>query len=170
MKHEDEIDSLQWQSIIDNRFTTQVIYPNHPSFKKMNDNYFKVYGLAFLHFQSMNIFIDGNELLKDGYTPAHIYAIEAHEIAHFILEHDKDTPSIAQEKSADVAAIEILGFLKHNEAKNLLIKRFILLYKCEPILDDILSPKEKEMLISYLKERDSSLLGKIKKFFRKFKK
>ena len=101
--------------MIDKRFTTQVIYPNHPSFKKMYDNYFKVYGLAFLHFQTMNIFIDGQELLKDGYTSNHIYAIEAHEIAHFILEHDKDSPSIEQEKSADVAAIEILEFLKHYE-------------------------------------------------------
>ena len=166
----EEIDSLQWNSMIDKRFTTQVIYPNHPSFKKMYDNYFKVYGLAFLHFQTMNIFIDGQELLKDGYTSNHIYAIEAHEIAHFILEHDKDSPSIEQEKSADVAAIEILEFLKHYEAKDLLIRRFTVLYKCDPNKDDILSPKEKEMLIRYLKERDNSLTSKIKRFFRKFKK
>ena len=51
----EEIDSLQWNSMIDKRFTTQVIYPNHPSFKKMYDNYFKVYGLAFLHFQTLGL-------------------------------------------------------------------------------------------------------------------
>jgi len=166
----EDIDSLQWQSIIDKRFTTQVIYPNHPSFKKMYDNYFKVYGLAFLHFKAMNIFIDGQELLKDGYTPSHIYAIEAHEIAHYILQHDKDSPSIEQEKSADVAAIQILEFLKHYESKELLIRRFTLLYKCDPNKDDILSPKEKEMLISYLKQRKPSFINKIKNFLLKFKK
>jgi hypothetical protein len=166
----EDIDSLQWQSIIDKRFTTQVIYPNHPSFKKMYDNYFKVYGLAFLHFKAMNIFIDGQELLKDGYTPSHIYAIEAHEIAHYILQHDKDSPSIEQEKSADVAAIQILEFLKHYESKELLIRRFTLLYKCDPNKDDILSPKEKEMLISYLKQRNPSFINKIKNFLLKFKK
>jgi predicted SprT family Zn-dependent metalloprotease len=166
----EEIDSLQWQSLIDKRFTTQVIYPNHTSFKKMYDNYFKVYGLAFLHFKTMSIFIDGQELLKDGYTSNHIYAIEAHEIAHYILQHDKDNPSTEQEKSADVAAIEILEFLKHYEAKNLLIRRFTLLYTCDPNKDDILSPKEKELLISYLKERDNSLMAKIKRFILKFKK
>jgi hypothetical protein len=115
-------------------------------------------------------FIDGQELLKDGYTSNHIYAIEAHEIAHYILQHDKDNPSIEQEKSADVAAIEILEFLKHYEAKNLLIRRFTLLYTCDPNKDDILSPKEKELLISYLKERDNSLMAKIKRFILKFKK
>jgi hypothetical protein len=167
---DNDIDSLQWQSIIDKRFTTQVIYPNHPSFKKMYDNYFKVYGLAFLHFKAMNIFIDGQELLKDGYTPSHIYAIEAHEIAHYILQHDKDSPSVEQEKSADVAAIQILEFLKHYEAKELLIRRFTLLYKCDPNKDDILSPKEKEMLISYLKQRKPSFINKIKNFLLKFKK
>jgi hypothetical protein len=167
---DNDIDSLQWQSIIDKRFTTQVIYPNHPSFKKMYDNYFKVYGLAFLHFKAMNIFIDGQELLKDGYTPSHIYAIEAHEIAHYILQHDKDSPSIEQEKSADVAAIQILEFLKHYESKELLIRRFTLLYKCDPNKDDILSPKEKEMLISYLKQRKPSFINKIKNFLLKFKK
>jgi hypothetical protein len=167
---DNDIDALQWQSIIDKRFTTQVIYPNHPSFKKMYDNYFKVYGLAFLHFKAMNIFIDGQELLKDGYTPSHIYAIEAHEIAHYILQHDKDSPSVEQEKSADVAAIQILDFLKHYEAKNLLITRFTLLYKCDPNKDDILSPKEKEMLISYLKQRKPSFINKIKNFLLKFKK
>jgi hypothetical protein len=170
MATDNEIDSLQWHSIIDTRFTTKVIYPNHPSFKKMYDNYFKVYGLAFLHFKAMNIFIDGQELLKDGYTPNHIYAIEAHEIAHFILEHDKDSPSIEQEKSADVAAIEILDFLKHYEAKELLIRRFSLLYKCDPNKDDILSPKEKEALIRYLEERKPSFINKIKNFLLKFKK
>jgi len=170
MVTDNDIDSLQWQSIIDKRFTTQVIYPNHPSFKKMYDNYFKVYGLAFLHFKAMNIFIDGQELLKDGYTPSHIYAIEAHEIAHYILQHDKDSPSIEQEKSADVAAIQILEFLKHYEAKELLIRRFTLLYKCDPNKDDILSPKEKEMLISYLKQRKPSFINKIKNFLLKFKK
>jgi hypothetical protein len=170
MVTDNDIDSLQWQSIIDKRFTTQVIYPNHPSFKKMYDNYFKVYGLAFLHFKAMNIFIDGQELLKDGYTPSHIYAIEAHEIAHYILQHDKDSPSIEQEKSADVAAIQILEFLKHYESKELLIRRFTLLYKCDPNKDDILSPKEKEMLISYLKQRKPSFINKIKNFLLKFKK
>jgi hypothetical protein len=170
MVTDNDIDSLQWQSIIDKRFTTQVIYPNHPSFKKMYDNYFKVYGLAFLHFKAMNIFIDGQELLKDGYTPSHIYAIEAHEIAHYILQHDKDSPSIEQEKSADAAAIQILEFLKHHEAKELLIRRFSLLYKCDPNKDDILSPKEKEMLISYLKQRKPSFINKIKNFLLKFKK
>jgi hypothetical protein len=167
---DNDIDALQWQSIIDKRFTTQVIYPNHPSFKKMYDNYFKVYGLAFLHFKAMNIFIDGQELLKDGYTPSHIYAIEAHEIAHYILQHDKDSPSIEQEKSADVAAIQILEFLKHYESKELLIRRFSLLYKCDPNKDDILSPKEKEMLINYLKQRKPSFINKIKNFLLKFKK
>jgi hypothetical protein len=166
----EDIDSLQWQSIIDKRFTTQVIYPNHPSFKKMYDNYFKVYGLAFLHFKAMNIFIDGQELLKDGYTPSHIYAIEAHEIAHYILQHDKDSPSVEQEKSADVAAIQILEFLKHYEAKELLIRRFSLLYKCDPNKDDILSSKEKEALINYLKHRKPSFINKIKNFLLKFKK
>jgi hypothetical protein len=169
----EEIDSIQWQSLIDKRFTVQVIYPNHPAFKKMYDNYFKIYGLAFLFFKDMNIFIDGRELTKDGYGAAHIYAIEAHEIAHFVLEHHKtEAATIDQEKAADVAAIEILAYLPHEEAKNLLIKRFISLYKCEPNIDEHLSPEEKIMLISYLKEqdKDNSWFARLKRFILKFKK
>ena len=170
MTLDDDIDALQWNSIIDSNFKTQIIYPNNPSFKKMHDNYFKVYGVAFLHFPSMTVFIDGQEFIKDGYTTSHIYAVEAHEIAHYILKHDMSAPSKEQEMAADVAAIQILHFLDHQIAKNLLIARFTSLYTGDYSMENNLSPKEQELLKSYLKLRKYSWWENIKKFLWKFKK
>ena len=170
MAKEVESDSLTWNSIIDSKFQTFVIYPNNPHFKKFEDNYFKVFGLAFLDFQSMTIFVDGKELLKDGYTPDHIYAIEAHEIAHHMLKHDRDAPSVEQEKAADAAAIELLDLLKHQKAKDLLINRFLLLYKHDYSTDTNLSIEEKSLLKTYLKARNDSWWKKALKFIRIIKK
>ncbi len=170
MIKEDETDSLTWNSIIDNKFSTFVIYPNNPHFKKFYDNYFKVFGMAFLDFESMTIFIDGKELLKDGYTSDHIYAIEAHEIAHYILKHNRNEPSVEQEKAADAAGIAILEFLKHEEAKKLLINRFFLLYKHDHSIDINLSTEEKILLKTYLKARNDPWWKSTLKFIRFIKK
>jgi hypothetical protein len=167
---DDDVDALQWNSIVDPAFKTQIIYPNNPAFKKMYDNYFKPLGLAFLHFPTMTVFIDGQEFIKDGYTTSHIYAVEAHEIAHYILKHDMSAPSKEQEMAADVAGIQILNFLDHQVAKNLLITRFTSLYTGDYSIENNLSPKEQELLKSYLKLRKFSWWDKIKKFFRTFKK
>ena len=116
------------------------------------------------------VFIDGQEFIKDGYTTSHIYAVEAHEIAHYILKHDMSAPSKEQEMAADVAAIQILHFLDHQVAKNLLITRFTSLYTGDYSMENNLSPKEQELLKSYLKLRKYSWWENIKKFLWKFKK
>lgn len=158
----EEANLLSWNSTIDNRFSIFIIYPNHPAFKQLEGIYFKIFGVAFLDFETMTIFIDGKELSKDGYTINHLYAIEAHEIAHHILQHDRKRPTKDQEREADAAAIVILDYLNHNAAKELLITRFKGLYTDDYSIDNNLPKKEHKMLIDYLKNKKPSLLNKIK--------
>lgn len=166
----DTADILSWDSVIDDRFSVFVIYPNHQSFNHLKGIYFKLFGVGFLDFETMSIFIDGEEISKEGYTPDHLYAIEAHEIAHYILEHDKkrQRPTIKEEKDADVAAIELLDFLKYHGAKDLLINRFKALYGPDYSIDGNLSEEDKTKLKEYLNERSPSVfqkaVNKIKSF------
>jgi Zn-dependent peptidase ImmA (M78 family) len=95
-----------------------------------------------------------------------MYAIEAHEIAHYILNHDIKTPSKEQEKEADIVAIEILNYLNHQKAKDLLIRRFEGLYTSDYSLNNNLSKEDIKKVKTYLKRKKVSLLDKIKKIFR----
>jgi hypothetical protein len=162
----DDANLISWTSTIDNRFSVFIIYPNHPAFKQLKGIYFKVFGVGFLNFDTMAIFIDGEEISKEGYTVDHMYAIEAHEIAHYILNHDIKTPSKEQEKEADIVAIEILNYLNHQKAKDLLIRRFEGLYTSDYSLNNNLSKEDIKKVKTYLKRKKVSLLDKIKKIFR----
>jgi hypothetical protein len=160
---------LSWDSVIDDNFSVFVIYPNHPSFNHLNGIYFKLFGVAFLDFESMSIFIDGQEISKEGYTPDHIYAIEAHEIAHFILEHDRksEMPTTRQEKEADSVAIVILSYLNYHGAKDLLISRFQALYDADYSVESNLSEEDQIKLKEYLNKKSPNifqrLINKIKR-------
>jgi hypothetical protein len=166
----EEANLLSWNSIIDNRFSVFIIYPNHPTFKQLEGIYFKIFGVAFLDFETMTVFIDGKEFSKDGYTIDHLYAIEAHEIAHYILQHDRKRPTKDQEREADAAGIVILEYLNHHKAKDLLITRFKGLYTSDYDINNNLPSEELKKLKDYLKSKNPSLLDKlidkIKKIFR----
>jgi len=159
----EELDILSWDSVIDNDFSVFVIYPNHQSFNHLKGIYFKLFGVAFLDFESMSIFIDGQEISKEGYTPDHLYAIEAHEIAHFILQHDRkrQMPSIAEEKEADVAAIVILNFLNYHNAKDLLITRFQALYGADYSIESNLSVEDQTKLKAYLNKKSPNIFQRL---------
>lgn len=164
----EEANLLSWASRIDNNFSVFVIYPNHPSFKHLEGIYFKIFGVGFLDFSTMTIFIDGKEISKDGYTTDHLYAIEAHEIAHFILKHDMKRPTKEQERDADIVAIKLLELLNHNKAKDLLITRFNELYGADYSLESNLSNEDIKLVNDYLTQKNpsflSNALSKIKKY------
>ena len=145
-----DYDSLFWKSSLDERFSVFTIYPEHTLYKKFESTYFKYLGVAFLEYSTMTIFIDGKEISKDGYTSGHIFAIEAHEIAHYILKHNMSDYNKDYEKSADIAAIKILEKFGHTESATLLINRFNSLYNEPNNIDDVLTKNEKKYLNEYL--------------------
>jgi hypothetical protein len=81
---------------------------------------FKQYGVAFSVLDAKSIIIDF-EQIKD-LTDDHVYAIEAHELAHYIANHfGRDDKK--DEIEADRIAIDILQLNGYNKAAEFLIDR-----------------------------------------------
>ena len=148
---------ITFSSQIDNEYTVFIVYAESERYSTFRE----IFGLldnsvGFLDFNSRLIFIDGE--CKD-LTLDHIIAIQAHEICHYILQHNNiDYSEDRMEIEADIASIEMLNYMgMHIPAdliKERLLGRYGILYSMDS-LDFILSQDKKIMFNEYL--------GKLKK-------
>jgi len=88
---------------------------------------FDQYGIAFADLGNKIIVIDGEQV--ENLTPDHIFAIEAHEISHYRLNHaNRQIDQIVQEKEADWLASQILSSMNLVTPAHLIKQRYMSLY------------------------------------------
>ena len=143
-----------FSSQIDPEYTIFVVYKESEKyqifkgiFESLDDS------VGFLDFNGKLIFIDGE--CKD-LTLDHIIAIQAHEICHYILQHDKAVYSEDRmEIEADIASIEMLNSIEMPISADLIKERLLGRYGisyCSESLDFILSDEKKIIFNKYLKK------------------
>ena len=145
-----------FSSQIDREYTIFLVYSESEKYHIFK-NIFESLGdsVGFLDFKGKLIFIDGE---CDGLTGDHIIAIQAHEICHHILQHDKvDYSEDRMEIEADIASIEMLNFIGMSISADLikerLLARYGILYS-DSSLDFILASDKKKIFKKYLKKLD----------------
>jgi hypothetical protein len=143
-----------FRSQIDPDYIVFVIYKEserYPFFKDLFDGLDN--SIGFLDFDSRLIFIDGE---TDYLSPDHIIAIQAHEICHYVLQHNVDNDSHDRmEIEADIASIEMLKCLNYDDSANLMCSRLtdrygIIFY--DGISDFMFSSIRKDIFNKYLKK------------------
>ena len=142
-----------WRSEIDPEWTVLVLWPED----EMYPNVAKVFdylGLAFSDLNSKMIFVDGVQLDQEKLSNDHLLAVEAHEIAHALLNHRESNRVSAyderQEREADWLAIRMLDQMGHGKSAALLEERYQNYYN-EPS-DSLTDTKHLEnTLVEYLK-------------------
>lgn len=127
------------KSPIDYNFTVGIIFKEHNKYKYFKP-LFKTHGMAIMRSKKKIFFINGESLKKYSYN--HLLAVQAHEIAHYILKH-KEVKDKQSEKEADIAAIIILQKKEYNIAAKILKKRCNSLYG-----KNLFLPRNKEILLN----------------------
>jgi len=118
-------DIINGTSKIDSTFKMIIVYPTYAKYDQM-ESLFKQHGYAFLPADGTKTFyVDGQAIEK--LSKDQFYAIQAHEIAHFVLKH-KGHYTVDQEREADVAGVVILNKLGYKEAAKVLQQRAVHLY------------------------------------------
>lgn len=140
------------QSSLDPNWTLVISYPNDSLYSKL-EQYFEKLGIAFANLADQTIYFDGAEVSEDYFTKDHMVAVEAHEIGHFVANHQGEPYySKRQEQEADWLGINLLIENGKTKAANLLIERFSKQYQVEyteidgtealqELLEDYLSDK-----------------------------
>lgn len=118
-------DIIQGTSKIDNTFKMLIVYPTYEKYDEM-EPLFKQHGYAFLPTDGNKMFFVDGKALEDLSTDQ-FHAIQAHEIAHFVLKHQGHYTE-DQEREADVAGVIILNKLGYSNASTTLEDRAIGLY------------------------------------------
>ena len=115
-------------SLIDNRWQVVIINNSDSNYKNFKI-LFNKFGLAIGDLKNQVTYIDGKTFNKLGLCEDHIYAIEAHEIGHYILGHGAISNEIninkeELEKEADFAAYNILLKIRKPVAAKLIKERY----------------------------------------------
>jgi hypothetical protein len=142
-------------SLIDAKWLVVMIDVDDEYYKKFSEAFNK-FGLAIGDLKNLTTYIDGNQFNKLGLNEDHIYAIEAHEISHYILDHSAFLQEInideeQLEREADFAAYKILLKLKQKTAAELIKQRYLEYYD-EQIHDFPIKPSQLLKIQKYLNE------------------
>jgi len=105
---EQEQSMVSYQSTINPEFTVIVIYKEHDRYKEIKDSLEKMNNsIGVLLVGTKNIFIDGEAIAEQEIDKDQLLAIEAHEIAHSMLNHEAGIDDNS-EKEADLLGIALL--------------------------------------------------------------
>ena len=91
-------------SELDASIRVMVVRKDDPIYNKVG-HHFSKHGDAFLDLHERTIFIDGETADSENWTRDHFLFVQAHEIAHIRLDHDRDN---ADEAYTDYYAIVFL--------------------------------------------------------------
>jgi hypothetical protein len=137
---------------LDPNWTLVISYPNDSLYDKL-DPYFEKLGIAFANLAEQTIYFDGAEVSEDYFTRDHMVAIEAHEIGHYIANHQGEPYySKRQEQEADWLGINLLIENGKTKAATLLIERFSKQYNTE-YTEIAGSESLQELLEDYLSDK-----------------
>jgi hypothetical protein len=141
-----------FRSQIDNDYIVFIVYNDSDKYEFFRSIFESMEGtVAFLDFDRKLIFIDGE---VPGLSVDHVMAIQAHEICHYVLQHDNIQNSVDRmEIEADIASIEILNSMNYLKSADLMRGRLLDRYGIEfteSSIDFILSENKKNIFMKYL--------------------
>jgi len=117
------------KSLIDGKWLVAMIDTEDDYYKRFNELFDK-FGIAIGDLKNLTTYIDIKQFYEQALNENHVYAIEAHEIGHYILGHSALLQEInineeELEKEADFAAYKILLKIKQKEAAELIEQRYL---------------------------------------------
>jgi Zn-dependent peptidase ImmA (M78 family) len=113
---------LIYPSQFDSQVNVMVIFPGHEKYDEMKP-LFDEYGFGFIAPEESLVIINGDILGDDDDFDIDILRfIEAHELGHFMLEHNTRNPE--DEKDADLYAYILLGGKGYDKAQEYLVDSF----------------------------------------------
>ena len=111
-----------YQSIINSNYTVHIVYKENPRYKDIKESLDLIKSVGALQIGTTNIYIDGESIIDQDIDQDQILALEAHEIAHSVLQHAPGMDEQA-EKEADLFAITLLDMDRHYRASEYLKQR-----------------------------------------------
>lgn len=115
------MEPLVFQSQFDPNITIITLISDNPQYSEVKPM-FNEYGYGFMVPNQNLIVIDGEQFI-DNFNSDVLKFIEAHEIAHFILDHNGPRND-DEEMDADLGAYCLLKKIDANDSINLLIEHF----------------------------------------------
>lgn len=115
------MEPLTFKSQFDPNITIAIILSEHPQYEQLKPM-FDEYGYGFMVPGQDLIVIDGEQFI-DNFDSDVLKFIEAHEIAHFILNHDGPRDD-DDEMDADLGAYLLLNKVGATDSIKLLVKHF----------------------------------------------
>jgi len=101
-------DIIVKESRINPEFKVFIVYKEHESYASIKQSLELLNNsIAAIDLQSKSIFIDGERVIDELIDEDQLLAIEAHEVAHYMLGHDVEIND-ESEKEADLFAIAML--------------------------------------------------------------
>jgi len=97
-----------------------LVRKDDPIYNKIG-HHFSTHGDAFLDVDERTIFIDGETADRENWTRDHFLFVQAHEIAHLRLKHDRNT---ADEAYTDYCAVAFLYKKGYKDAAAIGISQF----------------------------------------------
>lgn len=128
---EQEQHVVAYTSKINPEFNVFVVYKEYEGYKTIKDSLEKMNSsIGALWVGTKNIFIDGEAITDDNIDQDHLMAMEAHEIAHSMLNHEAGVDENS-EKEADLFGIALLELSGYNRAASFLKDRLKDLYNID---------------------------------------
>ena len=128
---EQEQSMISYQSTINPDFTVIVVYKEYERYKEIKDSLEKMNNsIGVLWVGTKNIFIDGEAIAEQEIDRDQLLAIEAHEIAHSMLNHEAGIDENS-EKEADLLGIALLELSDFERAASFLKDRIKELYNID---------------------------------------
>ena len=115
------MEPLTFKSQFDPNITIVILLSEHPQYEQIKPM-FDEYGYGFMVPGQNLIIIDGEQFVDD-FNPDVLKFIEAHEVAHFILDHNGPR-SDEEEMDADLGAYLLLQKIDAIDSIKLLVKHF----------------------------------------------
>ena len=122
---------VAYNSVVDPAYQVFVVFEGDETYpeikaalKSMNNS------IGALWVGTKNIFVDGERCIAEKITREQLIAIEAHEIAHSMLEHESGVDE-QSEKEADLLAIALLETFGHRKSASLIKDRLKELYNID---------------------------------------
>lgn len=115
------MEAFTFKSQFDPNITIIIILSDHPQYESVKPM-FEKYGYGFMVPGQNIIIIDGEQFI-DNFNSDVLKFIEAHEIAHFVLDH-KGPRDDKDEMDADLGAYLLLNKIGAIDSIKLLIKHF----------------------------------------------
>lgn len=115
------MEPLTFKSQFDPNITIVIILSDHPQYEQVKPM-FEQYGYGFMVPGQNIIIIDGEQFI-DNFNSDVLKFIEAHEVAHFILDHNGPRND-SEEMDADLGAYLLLKKVGATDSIKLLVKYF----------------------------------------------